>query len=197
MQAFAGWGSTTSPTVSFEHTSVSQPRAERQGERPWNVPFLRNPFFTGRDDLLIRLHTILATGKQAALSQPQAISGLGGIGKTQTAIEYAYRYRDEYNTIIWLKAESRETLLSDVLTLAHLLNLPQHADNDPEQVIEMIKGWFQRRTGWLLIFDNADDLAMVRDFLPAGGQGHILLTTRSPRSSMGRKSVAAQVLPWA
>jgi tetratricopeptide (TPR) repeat protein len=157
--------------------------ADTAGERPLevieNVPYARNPYFTGRDDLLTRLHSILTTGKQAALSQPQAISGLGGIGKTQTAIEYAYRYRDDYNAIIWLKAESRETLLSDLLTLTPLLNLPQKSDREQDQVIRMIKDWFQSHTGWLLIFDNADDLAMIRDFLPAGGQGHILLTTRS------------------
>jgi tetratricopeptide (TPR) repeat protein len=143
------------------------------------MPFQRNPFFTGREDLLTRLHTTLVTGKQAALSQPQAISGLGGIGKTQTAIEYAYRFRDDYNAIFWVKAESRETLLSDMLTLAHLLKLPQKQDQDQEQVVELIKDWFQSHTGWLLIFDNADDLTMIREFLPAGGQGHILLTTRS------------------
>jgi len=143
------------------------------------MPFQRNPYFTGRDDLLTRLHSVLATGKQAALSQPQAISGLGGIGKTQTAIEYAYRYRDDYHAICWLKAESRETLLSDLLVLAPLLHLPHKPDQDQEQLIELIKNWFQSHTGWLLIFDNADDLAMIRDFLPAGGQGHIVLTTRS------------------
>src|SRR6266702_3264631 len=166
------------PTVNTKSASIHQ-IPDAASPRIWSMPFQRNPYFTGRDDLLTRLHSVLATGKQAALSQPQAISGLGGIGKTQTAIEYVYRYHDEYNTICWLKAESRETLLSDVLTLAHLLNLPQQPDQDQEQAIEMIKGWFQSRTGWLLIFDNADDLAMVRDFLPAGGQGHILLTTRS------------------
>ncbi len=166
------------PTVNTKSASIHQ-IPDAASPRIWSMPFQRNPYFTGRDDLLTRLHSVLATGKQAALSQPQAISGLGGIGKTQTAIEYAYRYRDEYNTIIWLKAESRETLLLDVLTLAHLLNLPQQPDQDQEQVVAMIKDWFQSHTGWLLIFDNADDLAMIRDFLPAGGQGHIVLTTRS------------------
>jgi tetratricopeptide (TPR) repeat protein len=166
------------PAVDAKPTSTNQATAAAS-PRIWSMPFQRNPFFTGRDDLLTHLHSILATGKQAALSQPQAISGLGGIGKTQTAIEYAYRYRDDYNVIIWLKAESRETLLSDLPTLAQLLNLPQKPDQGQEQIVEMIKDWFQSHTGWLLIFDNADDLAMIRDFLPAGGQGHILLTTRS------------------
>src|SRR6266566_481979 len=105
------------PTVNTKSASIHQ-IPDAASPRIWSMPFQRNPYFTGRDDLLTRLHSVLATGKQAALSQPQAISGLGGIGKTQTAIEYAYRYRDEYNAIFWLKAESRETLLSDVLTLA-------------------------------------------------------------------------------
>jgi tetratricopeptide (TPR) repeat protein len=177
-QAEAQQAPTSDPSVDTKTTSINQ-ITDAASPRIWSMPFQRNPYFTGRDKLLTRLHSILATGKQAALSQPLAISGLGGIGKTQTAIEYAYRYHDEYHAICWLKAESRETLLSDVLTLAHLLNLPQQPDQDQEQVVEMIKDWFQSHTGWLLIFDNADDLPMVRDFLPAGGQGHAVLTTRS------------------
>ncbi len=60
----------------------------------WNVPYLQNPFFTGRDTILSYLYTVLRNKNAAALTQAQAISGLGGIGKTQIAIEYAYRYRD-------------------------------------------------------------------------------------------------------
>src|SRR6266566_202246 len=59
----------------------------------WNVPYRRNPLFTGRDDILNQLHNKLAATKTAAITQPEAISGLGGIGKTQIAIEYAYRYQ--------------------------------------------------------------------------------------------------------
>ncbi len=177
-QAEVQQATTSDPSVDTKTTSINQ-ITDAASPRIWSMPFQRNPYFTGRDDLLTRLHSVLATGKQAALSQPQAISGLGGIGKTQSAIEYAYRYRDEYHAIFWLKAESRETLLSDILTLAHLLNLTQQPDQDQEQIVEMIKGWFQSHTSWLLIFDNADDLEMVRDFVPAGGQGHIILTTRS------------------
>ena len=57
----------------------------------WNIPYQRNPLFTGREDVLKKLSEALKAGKTAALAQPQAISGLGGIGKTQTAVEYAYR----------------------------------------------------------------------------------------------------------
>ena len=61
-----------------------------------NIPHSRNPFFTGRKNILKRLHKALHSHGATVLSQPQAISGLGSVGKTQTAIEYAYQYRDEY-----------------------------------------------------------------------------------------------------
>src|SRR6266849_7126398 len=62
----------------------------------WSVPYRRNPFFTGREEILAHLYTVLRSSRTAALTQPQAISGLGGIGKTQIALEYAHRYRDNY-----------------------------------------------------------------------------------------------------
>ena len=75
-----------------EHT-IPQPQRFPGSLPPlWNVPYRRNPYFTGREDILTRLAAALRTDNTAALTQPQAISGLGGIGKTQTAVEYAYRY---------------------------------------------------------------------------------------------------------
>jgi tetratricopeptide (TPR) repeat protein len=150
----------------------------------WNIPYARNPLFTGREDVLKRLYEALRAGKTTALTQPQAISGLGGIGKTQTAVEYAYRYRDDYQAIMWVKAESHESLISDFVTIAHLLNLPEQQEQEQPRIVEAVKRWFQEHGGWLLILDNADDLTIVRDFLPSGGKGHILLTTRA--QAMGR-----------
>jgi hypothetical protein len=75
--------------------------------KPWNVPYPRNPFFTGREDVLGQIRTNLLSGKAAALTQ--AIAGLGGIGKTQTAVEYAYRHQGDYAAVLWLSAASTVT----------------------------------------------------------------------------------------
>ena len=145
----------------------------------WNVPYRRNPYFTGREDLLTRLHELLHSGKATALTQPQAISGLGGIGKTQTAVEYAYRYRGDYQAVLWASAASRETLISDFVALAALLQLPERDVADQGVVVAAVKRWLASNKDWLLILDNADDLELAAEFMPLESSGHILLTTRA------------------
>ena len=145
----------------------------------WNVPFRRNPFFTGREPIFAQIHSLLHAGTTKALSQPPAISGLGGIGKTQTVVEYAYRSRDSYPFVLWVQANTPETMRSNFVALAGLLNLPEKDAREQQMVVHALKRWFETHTGWLLIFDNADDLAMVRDYLPEGTKGHTLLTTRA------------------
>src|ERR1700730_2530434 len=115
----------------------------------WNVPLRRNPFFTGRERVFIQIHSLLHAGKTAALSQPPAISGLGGIGKTQTAVEYAYRARSAYQYILWVQANSQETLLTNVVALAGLLNLPEKDAQEQQVIVLALKRWLETHTGWL------------------------------------------------
>jgi tetratricopeptide (TPR) repeat protein len=157
--------------------AASAPRATQSGI--WNVPYPRNSFFMGRDDLLKRLHTQLQAGRTTALSQPQAISGLGGIGKTQIAVEYAYRYRREYDVVLWASAETQESLTSSYNSIATLLKLPEREAAEQELVIQAVKRWLQCNGKWLLILDNADDLDLVPPLLPLEMGGHLLLTTRA------------------
>ena len=142
----------------------------------WNVPYRRNLFFTGREDVLAHLYTVLRSSKAAALTQ--AISGLGGIGKTQIAVEYAYRYRDHYQAIFWVNASTRDALSADFVMLAALLSLPEGHEQDQDIVIRAVKRWLSTHTHWLLILDNVDDLDMIVDFLPMHARGDVLLTTR-------------------
>ena len=146
----------------------------------WNISYRRNPFFTGREDILLRLHDAFTVDKTKTATFPQvlAISGLGGIGKTQTAIEYTYRYLDTYRFVLWARADTLETLISDYLSIAELLKLPEKDERNQNRVINALNRWLETHSDWLLILDNADDLAMTGDFIPRLGRGHVLLTTR-------------------
>ena len=146
----------------------------------WNVPYKRNPFFTGREDILLSLHSALAADKTAALVDAQALSGLGGIGKTQAAVEYTYRYASEYpEAILWVRASSREVLVSDLVGVAELLALPEKSEQDLDLIIAAVQRWMKEHSRWLLVLDNVENLAFVEEFLPTTHRGHILLTTRA------------------
>jgi tetratricopeptide (TPR) repeat protein len=144
----------------------------------WHLPSQRNLLFTGREAILARLHTALNNSRTVAWTQIQAITGLGGMGKTQTAIEYAYRYADAYQVTFWLRAETRALLLSDVVALADVLPLSEKKGQEPHEVIEAVKGWLQEHSGWLLVLDNLEKLSLMHEVLPATSTGHILVTTR-------------------
>ena len=159
----------------------------------WNVPYQRNPFFTGREDLLERLHDCVARANSIAIA-PQALCGLGGIGKTQAVLEYAYRFSDQYQAVFWLKADCRENLLPDFLSIAEMLDLPERKAHNSVVTMAAINRWLREQEGWLLIFDNADDLALVREFLPSGHRGHILLTTRAQSTGRLARHVEVEVM---
>ncbi|MCI0423971.1 MAG: tetratricopeptide repeat protein, partial [Acidobacteria bacterium] len=136
--------------------------------------FPRNTFFTGRDDILNNLYTGFKAGEAV-----QALNGLGGVGKTQTALEYAYRHEQDYQVVLWGNANSRETLVTDFATMAGLLNLPEKHAQDQSETVSAVKRWLENNDGWLLILDNADEFAMAREFIPSRETGHVLLTTRA------------------
>jgi tetratricopeptide (TPR) repeat protein len=145
----------------------------------WNIPYPRNPFFLGRESELAQIRQRLQAGQTMALSQPQAISGLGGIGKTQVALEYAYQHHHDYTAVLWARAESAEALISSYVSLATLLRLPQREAKEQQVTIQAVKTWLQTHRSWLLILDNADELTLLSDFLPPSLGGHLLLTTRA------------------
>ncbi|HTK11837.1 MAG TPA: toll/interleukin-1 receptor domain-containing protein [Ktedonobacteraceae bacterium] len=155
----------------------------------WNIPYARNHFFTGREEFINLLHEkLIKDGNSdtkdthaAACIQRQAIKGLGGIGKTQIAIEYAYRYRESYAVILWVNAATEETLISSFADIAEMLpSLLVKDETDQKKIVAAVKHWLEQcHEHWLLIFDNADDISLVRDFLPNTGNGHTLLTTRA------------------
>ena len=99
---------------------------------------------------------------------------------TQAAAEYAYRHQDSYRTVLWAQAQTRESLVTDFVSMAALLDLPEKNAQDQNEIVNAMKRWLANNSGWLLILDNADDLKMAREFIPAHKNGHVLLTTRAP-----------------
>jgi len=143
----------------------------------WNAP-PRNPFFTGRAMHLETIRKALTKSAAAVLTQPHAISDLGGIGKTQTAIEYAHLYRANYAAVLWSGADSRDSLLSGFAAFANLLDLPQKHHQDLSVVAAAVRHWLESNSGWLLVLDNVEDLTLIPQFAHVGAQGHLLITTR-------------------
>jgi len=135
----------------------------------------RNPYFTGREDILEKLHNSLNSDKASTL----VISGLGGIGKTQTAVEFANIYRNEYNTVLWVEADSREAIISSYATLAEVLDLPEKDAKEQNFIVSAVLRWLEDNSGWLLVFDNADETRLLEDYIPINHKGHILLTSRA------------------
>src|SRR6202140_2882995 len=179
----------SSPPESTEVTQAGSAPSEESSL--WTVPYARNPHFTGRDDLLQQLGQLFAAEQpgqpmsihQATLTQTQAITGLGGIGKTQIAIEYAYRARMQgrYHHSLWISAGSSETILTSFVELARLVmpSLVEQEETNQRTIVATLLRWLEQcMQPWLLIFDNADDLSLIQPYLPRLGNGCVLLTTR-------------------
>jgi tetratricopeptide (TPR) repeat protein len=144
---------------------------ELRGHRP-------DPDFAGRDDVLAELFRGLRAGR--ATSTTQAITGLGGQGKTRLVVEYAIRYACAYDLVWWIRAEDPATMRGDYVELAQELGLPSEED---DQAIAALRRELRRRRDWLLIFDNAEDDRELfppdsSGLLPERHSGHVLVTSR-------------------
>ncbi len=168
-------GQAVIPPVEDIHTPSAVATPPQDSSVIWNVPYRRNPFFTGRESVLTLLHENFHSGKATTLVQ--AMSGLAGSGKTQIAVEYAYRHHRDYSVILWLRGDKREVLREDWNTIAPQLQLP--IKEKGERVADAVKSWLKGHTRWLLILDNDEDLALLNTLVPSNVRGHILLTTRT------------------
>jgi tetratricopeptide (TPR) repeat protein len=159
-------------------TAVNTPASSSALAAISNVPHRRNPNFTGREELLAALEARLKSGNAAALTQ--ALAGLGGVGKTQTALEYVYRHAAAFDVVWWIRSEEGATLAADYAALAHPLQLPERDAQDQGQIVAVVRHWLEKHTGWLLIFDNAEAQTDLDDYLPRSTEGQIIITSRNP-----------------
>ncbi|GHA57883.1 FxSxx-COOH system tetratricopeptide repeat protein [Streptomyces anthocyanicus] len=169
---FPGAASADAPTA----PDAQRPRLPSSVGLPevWNVR-RRNPDFSGRETVMGQLRTGLLSGRQAVV---QALHGMGGIGKTQIALEYAHRFASQYDLVWWVDAEQADQLPVRYTELADRLGVAK-SDAGSEPNARALLQHLRTRHRWLLVLDNAEHPDQIEPWLPEG-PGHVLITSRNP-----------------
>ena len=157
--------------------NITFPAGVMQEPRPghaWGGVPARNLGFTGREQLLAMLREALVSGDRAVV---QALHGMGGVGKTQLAVEYAHRYATDYDLLWWVMAEQPEVIGGQFAALAVAMGCAE-AGAAIGVVRLAVLGALRRQRRWLLVFDNAESPGDIAPWLP-GGAGHVLITSRA------------------
>ena len=163
----------TEPRLSVAHDQ-DWPSEPAPGQRVWHAP-ARNPHFTGREALLDKIfHRLRGQPDTVAV---ETVYGLGGVGKSHLAIEFAHRFADSYTVVWWINAEEPTFIPSQLARLNTELGLPARASAD--DLVAQVLGHLGQTGDWLLIFDNAARVGDVAPYRPFGS-GHILVTSRNP-----------------
>src|SRR5215469_1049118 len=143
------------------------------------IPF-RNPHFTGREEELQTLRAQLQGGGPAVLRQPpRALYGLGGVGKTQIATEYAHRFAEDYEVVWWVRSDQEDSIQASLINLGIRLRLPDVGPGDRDRSLRLVIDALQSGdpySQWLLIFDDATQPNKLRRYIPHGG--HVVVTSR-------------------
>lgn len=159
--------------------SVDSDYEEQWLDRISNIP-LSNKLFIGRDSALEAIQSELETGGTVVIYGP------AGVGKTQTAFEYARRHRDEYKALFWTLAEDEDSLRTGLFKIAMLLDLPELRQVDQSIAVEAARHWLQGNDKWLLVLDELTDLGgIVPPIVSAGRKRHVLVTSRRIRPPSG------------
>jgi ATP/maltotriose-dependent transcriptional regulator MalT len=160
--------------------------------------------FVAREEEIARIHHILCSGKRRSV----VLHGLGGIGKTQLAVEYVKRYKDSYSAIFWFNIKDEISLkhsfikVSKQIQREHPAAIPL-AILDPkksiDETVEAVKAWLSlsKNSRWLLVYDNYDNPQTsgntdttaldIREYFPEAYQGSIIVTTRSSQVKVGER----------
>ncbi|MGH3615971.1 MAG: FxSxx-COOH system tetratricopeptide repeat protein [Pseudonocardia sp.] len=192
------------PLFTPVRTEMSETGGEPLFPRPpvvWGVPWPRNPNFTGRAGELAVLRSRLADGSLAGGSAraavfPQVLHGLGGVGKTQLAVEYAYRYATDYDLVWWVPAEQPAPVVAALAELATQIDtaIPGEAQDSAAAAVQLLRNR-ERFPRWLVIADNAGASSDLSGLLAAAGSGgHVLVTSRDPSWAQVAQTVEVDVL---
>ncbi len=137
----------------------------------------RNRFFTGRENLFATIALRFGDTPPAPVPVGQVLYGLGGVGKTQLALEYAHRHRGDYDVVWWVAAEQGTSVAAELAALARRLDVAEVAGQ--ADMIDSLWDVLHGDVRWLLIFDNVEHRGDLEPYWPAIG-GHVLVTSRDP-----------------
>ncbi|MGE5673388.1 MAG: TIR domain-containing protein [Mycobacterium leprae] len=159
-----------------------------------NLPAARNRLFTGREHDLERLAQKASKGRPVVITQ--AGTSLGGIGKSQLALAYAYQHIADYRVIWWIRADHPMVIAEDLVQLGQALSLPGADGPDQPAALATVMGWLRTHGDWLLIYDNADaGPEPLKPYMPPSPSGHLLITSRWQAGWQGAESVELDLFP--
>jgi hypothetical protein len=170
-----------------EGTSGSRPRLPRSLPKVWNMP-PRNAAFTGRDRMIVDMREGLLGGAAVLV---QALHGMGGVGKSQLAVEYAHRFAGEYELVWWIDSEQPQLIGDRLAALAVAADLVT-SETDTPAAVAAVQKHLRLAERVLLIFDNAGSRDDIWSWLP-GGPAHVLVTSRNALWADVARSVAVDV----
>jgi tetratricopeptide (TPR) repeat protein len=156
------------------------------------VPFRpKGEQMVGRRDALAEVRHQLCDGKRTSIGQTAAFQGLGGLGKTQLAVEYAHAYQDEYpNGVIWINAD--QDITAQLIKLAEDARWVSPLSDQPFKIQTALRR-LRETSDCLIVFDNLEQLADIKDFLPKPqANPHLLVTSRTEQP--GFNPVALNIL---
>jgi tetratricopeptide (TPR) repeat protein len=152
--------------------------------KPISLPYPSlGGLFKGRDEFLKELHESLSRGSGRAAIVGSALYGLGGIGKTRAAVEYAWAHEQEYTALLFVIAETPEALRRNLAALVGplVLNLAEQNATDDDVRLKAVLDWLKQHPGWFLILDNLDTpeaLEEAENQLSKLASGRVLITSR-------------------
>lgn len=177
--------------VISKRVNNSLPRALKKVKKKLatiNNLFGQNKYFTGRKRVLKDIDMLFSQEEVTAVNICQTISGLGGVGKTQLAIEYCYQYGGNYKDAIWfITADSPMTIYNSFLEFALELKIQLPNEFGVEGLQCVIRKWLIEHEKWLLVFDNLDNYCDIEPYLPNVLNGHFIITTRNIHIDIGFK----------
>lgn len=149
---------------------------------------LPNKYFSGREKELNQIDRYFQQGEVTMINICQTISGLGGVGKTQLALEYGYRFGGNYPDAVWfIVADESVSIYKSFVQFAITVGISLPTECQIKDLQLVIRNWLSNHDKWLMIIDNIENFEDIEEYLPKVLKGHFIITTRDSNIDIGVK----------